>query len=104
MVTDFQKLVWAKLEEIPQGRITSYKELARAVGKSRAVRAVGSACASNPNLIEVPCHRVVRSDGKVGSYRGGYKTKIALLEKEGISIDQNGCVANFSNCFHHFDS
>ena len=67
---------------IPYGHRWSYAHLAQAAGSPRAVRAAGSACASNPLPIVVPCHRVVRADGLIGSYRGGAEAKAFLLEHE----------------------
>ena len=83
--TDFQRTVWLALTKIPRGTVITYKELAARVGKPKAVRAVANAVGSNPFAPEVPCHRVVRSDGGLGGYsgQGGIKTKLALLKKEG---------------------
>lgn len=79
----FRSTVVEFLPRIGFGRTMSYAEVAAAVGNPRAVRAVGSACASNPVPIFVPCHRVVRSDGTFGAYRGGPEAKRHLLELEG---------------------
>jgi methylated-DNA-[protein]-cysteine S-methyltransferase len=68
--------------DIPYGTYASYAKLARLSGSPRAVRAVGTACATNPIPIVVPCHRVIRSDGTMGNYRGGPAAKRALLELE----------------------
>src|SRR3989344_4101680 len=86
--TDFQKKVWRKLLTIPKGKTITYKELARKVGKPRAIRAVANAVGANPLIITIPCHRVIGSDGSIGGYsgRGGIKTKRALLIKEGVKI------------------
>lgn len=70
------------LNLIPYGQRWSYAQLAHAAGSPRAVRAAGSACSSNPLPIVVPCHRVVRADGLIGSYRGGAEAKAFLLEHE----------------------
>jgi len=86
MATELQQQVWSKLKEIPKGKVATYAELARAVGKPRAVRAVASAVGKNPNLVTVPCHRVVRSDGQVGQYADGQEFKIKLLRQEGVSV------------------
>ncbi|MDQ3104068.1 MAG: methylated-DNA--[protein]-cysteine S-methyltransferase [Actinomycetota bacterium] len=78
----FRRDVLVRLPDIAYGTTASYASLARAVGSPRAVRAVGSACASNPLPVVVPCHRVIRSDGAAGSYAGGPEAKLALLALE----------------------
>ena len=80
--TAFQKKVWDALREIPAGETRSYSEVARAIGDPKAVRAVATACASNPVALAVPCHRVVRSDGQLAGYRWGIERKKKLLERE----------------------
>ena len=80
--TAFQKKVWDALREIPVGQTRSYSEVARAIGDPKAVRAVATACASNPVALAVPCHRVVRSDGELAGYRWGIERKKKLLEQE----------------------
>lgn len=82
--TPFQLSVWKELEKIPYGQSISYQAIAAAVGKPKAVRAVGTAIGSNPLSIIVPCHRVLTSDGKLGGYAGGLAAKLALLQTEGI--------------------
>lgn len=78
----FRREVQSSLPTIPYGRTISYADLASSTGRPRAVRAVGSACASNPLPIVLPCHRVVRSDGSLGNYLGGVEAKQRLLELE----------------------
>ncbi|GAB3271177.1 methylated-DNA--[protein]-cysteine S-methyltransferase [Sinomonas notoginsengisoli] len=78
----FRRTVLAHLEIIPFGATESYTEVARAVGNPKAVRAVGTACATNPLPVVVPCHRVLRSDGSLGGYIGGLEAKTALLALE----------------------
>jgi AraC family transcriptional regulator, regulatory protein of adaptative response / methylated-DNA-[protein]-cysteine methyltransferase len=80
--TAFQRRVWQELQRIPRGTTRTYSQIARAVGKPRAVRAVARACATNPVSIVVPCHRVVRADGKLAGYRWGLSRKEKLLERE----------------------
>ncbi|GIW82778.1 MAG: hypothetical protein KatS3mg105_4585 [Gemmatales bacterium] len=80
--TPFQKTVWRYLQTIPPGTTRSYREVARAIGRPRAVRAVAQACARNPIALFVPCHRVIRSDGKLGGYRWGLAQKERLLDAE----------------------
>jgi AraC family transcriptional regulator of adaptative response/methylated-DNA-[protein]-cysteine methyltransferase len=81
--TAFQRLVWDELTRIPLGDTVSYAEVARRVGRPKAVRAVAAACAGNPVAVVIPCHRVVRSDGGLGGYRWGVGRKAALLNAEG---------------------
>lgn len=78
----FRREVLGRLREIPYGSTRSYAAVAASTGHPRAVRAVGSACATNPVPIVVPCHRVVRSDGTAGGYLGGPETKAFLLRLE----------------------
>ena len=78
----FRQLVQRHLTEIPYGRTESYGEVASLVGNPRAVRAVGSACATNPLPVVVPCHRVLRTGGALGGYVGGLHVKTALLALE----------------------
>jgi AraC family transcriptional regulator of adaptative response/methylated-DNA-[protein]-cysteine methyltransferase len=80
--TAFQAQVWEELRRIPSGETRSYAEIARAIGKPSAVRAVARACATNPVALVVPCHRVVGSDGSLTGYRWGVKRKKAILERE----------------------
>jgi AraC family transcriptional regulator of adaptative response/methylated-DNA-[protein]-cysteine methyltransferase len=83
--TKFQRRVWDALVAIPYGETRSYKQIAEAIGKPDAVRAVGSACGANPIAIVVPCHRVIGSDGKLHGYAGGLHRKEKLLAGEGQS-------------------
>lgn len=80
--TAFQQMVWKELRRIPRGETRSYAEVAKTIGRPKAVRAVANACASNPVALVVPCHRVVHKSGKLSGYRWGTKRKTALLEKE----------------------
>jgi len=82
--TDFQVSVWKELLKIPRGKTKTYKEIALAIGKPNSSRAVANACAQNPYAPEVPCHRVVRSDGSLGGYSadGGMERKRELLDME----------------------
>ncbi len=80
--TAFQRQVWEALRAIPYGETRSYSDIARAIGRPTAVRAVARACATNRVSVVVPCHRVVREDGGVGGYRWGIERKKALLAKE----------------------
>jgi AraC family transcriptional regulator of adaptative response/methylated-DNA-[protein]-cysteine methyltransferase len=80
--TAFQRQVWEKLRAIPYGQTVSYGDVAKALGKPGAVRAVGRACATNPVALVIPCHRVVREDQSLGGYRWGLERKKRLLERE----------------------
>ena len=80
--TGYRRAVLDHLREVPYGRTESYTEVARATAHPRAVRAVGSACATNPVPLVVPCHRVLRSDGSLGGYVGGLDVKAHLLALE----------------------
>ena len=86
--TDFQIKVWNAISKIPKGKVKTYKELARSIRKPKASRAVANACGKNPFPIKIPCHRVIRSDGRLGGYsgNGGIKTKRKLLRSEGVFI------------------
>jgi len=84
--TEFQQKVWNALRKISTGRTKSYGEIARAVGKPKAVRAVGGACGANPIPVLVPCHRVLAAHGKIGGFGGGLDWKRTLLAREGIKI------------------
>lgn len=80
--TAFQQQVWQALRSIPAGSTASYAEIARRIGRPKAVRAVAQACAANDLAVAIPCHRVVRSDGDLSGYRWGVARKRALLERE----------------------
>lgn len=82
--TNFQIAVWKELLKIPIGETTTYKNIAIAIGKPNSSRAVANACAQNPYAPEVPCHRVIRSDGSLGGYSadGGIQSKKKLLAME----------------------
>ena len=86
--TNFQIKVWNAISKIPKGKVITYKELARLIRKPKASRAVANACGKNPFPIKIPCHRVIRSDGRLGGYsgKGGIKTKRKLLRSEGVFI------------------
>ncbi len=84
--TPFQARVWQALQQIPRGETVSYGELARAIGRPKAVRAVAGACAANPVALVVPCHRVVGRDGALTGYRWGVERKRALLHREALAV------------------
>ncbi len=86
-VKSFSDKVYAAVIQIPKGRVATYKEIARAIGRPAAVRAVGSALNKNPFAPRVPCHRVVRSDSRIGGFARGTLIKERLLKREGIRVD-----------------
>ena len=100
MNKNFNKKCYQKLALIPEGMISTYSEIAKSLN-SKAYRAVGNAMSNNPNLIYVPCHRIIRSDGSLGKYRLGINKKIHLLEKEGITIKDNR-VVDFKSKLYKF--
>jgi methylated-DNA-[protein]-cysteine S-methyltransferase len=79
----FTQKVYAVVAKIPKGQVLTYKEVARRAGNPRAYRAVGNIMHNNPDTKKVPCHRVVRSDGRPGGYARGTPRKVAILRKEG---------------------
>ena len=85
--TGFQQVVWRALLAIPYGETCSYGELARAIGRPAASRAVGAANGRNPIAIVIPCHRVIGADGSMTGYGGGLPTKKWLLAHEGVPTD-----------------
>jgi len=92
--TPFQQAVWAALLGVGSGRTCSYGEIARRIGRPRAVRAVGAANGANPLVIIVPCHRVIGADGSLTGYSAGMPRKIALLAHEaavgGLALEHDG--------------
>ncbi|MBU4245476.1 MAG: MGMT family protein [Nanoarchaeota archaeon] len=96
MPLSFSARVLELTKRIPKGKVSTYGDIAKALGNPKAARAVGNALNKNPHPVTVPCHRVVRSGGAVGGYVSGKKEKIALLKSEGIKI-KRGKVADFDN-------
>lgn len=81
-VTDFEKKVYRAILAIPVGEVRSYQWVAKKIGSPSAARAVGTALKNNPFAPIVPCHRVVKADGRLGGYSGGIRKKLQLLEME----------------------
>lgn len=81
----FSEKCYSLLRKVPKGKTTTYKDIAEALN-TKAYRAVGRAMNKNPYAPQVACHRVIKSNGKIGGFAGGTKKKIALLKKEGIKI------------------
>jgi methylated-DNA-[protein]-cysteine S-methyltransferase len=97
---NFMEKVYAACSKIPKGKVSTYGEIAAALGKPGASRAVGNALNKNRSS-SVPCHRVVRSDGSVGGFAHGSSVKIRMLENEGIRI-RNGKVEDLSKITKSF--
>lgn len=98
-MTEFQSRVLDLASKIPKGKVTTYNELARALGRPRAYRAVANVLAGNPDPMRTPCHRVVRSDGRIGGYKLGTAQKVKLLKTEGVEV-RNKKVDLTSHMFH----
>ena len=90
-ITEFQKKVYYLCREIPKGKVSTYKAIAEKIG-NKSYRAIGNALNKNPFAPEVPCHRVVLSNGSIGGFANGKKAKIKLLEKEGVKVEKNKIV------------
>jgi len=86
--------VYVLLSKIPPGKVSTYGDIAKALGHPKAARAIGRIIANNPNPISIPCHRVVKSNGEIGGFAYGEQRKTEILEKEGIKF-QNRIVENF---------
>jgi methylated-DNA-[protein]-cysteine S-methyltransferase len=100
-MTLFQKKCYEMLEKVPQGYITTYADLAIAIGHKGAYRAVGSAMNKNPYAPKVPCHRVVKSNGDLGGYAFGSAIKTKRLHQEGVLVSHHKIV-NFKNKLFKF--
>jgi methylated-DNA-[protein]-cysteine S-methyltransferase len=98
---NLDKQVYKKLTEVPEGMVTSYSELAKAVGLKNGQRVIGQIMKNNPYPVIIPCHRVVNADGKIGGFFYGDKVKTKMLKKEGIKI-QNGKILNWDKKFYKF--
>ena len=98
----FSEKVYALCKKVPKGKVTTYKEIGKALGKRGMIyRAVGVALNKNPDAPKVPCHRVVQSDGSVGGFAQGPRKKIALLKKEGMVIEK-GKIKHFEKILFRF--
>lgn len=87
-MTAFERSVYEEVKKIPKGRVATYRQIARILGRPRGGRAVGNAL--NKNIFSnVPCHRVVRADGSVGGYAWGMQEKINVLRREGVRVESN---------------
>ena len=91
-MTKFQSECYEALKKVPKGKVITYAGLARMVGRPKAHRAVGSAMNKNPYAPQVPCHRVVKSNGDLGGFATDIKVKIKRLQKEGVVVSDNKIV------------
>jgi len=98
---NLEQKIYKKLLEVPKGQITTYGELAKAVGLKNGQRIVGKIMNKNPYPVIIPCHRVVMSTGKIGGYAYGEHIKIKLLNDEGIQI-KNGQITDLKNRIYRF--
>lgn len=89
--------VYDLLQKIPAGKVSTYGDIAKALGNPSASRLIGRILGKNPNPVQVPCHRVVMSNGKLGGYMHGIKIKKELLKKEGVAFVNETTVFNFKN-------
>ena len=96
-----EEKVYNKLLEVPKGKITTYGELAKAIGLKNGQRVIGKIMNKNPYPVIVPCHRVIKSDGKIGGYAWGEKVKAKMLLNEGIKI-KNGKILDVEKSIHRF--
>jgi len=90
----FQEKIYQVVAKIPKGRVLSYKEVARRGGNAQACRVEGNIM-NRHNIKGLPCHRVIRSDGRVGGYKWGTKKKIKRLQAEGVKISKDGKIIGF---------
>jgi len=98
---NLDRRVYKKLCKVPKGKITTYGELAKAVGLKNGQRVIGRIMNKNPYPVIVPCHRVVKSDGKIGGYAYGEKPKTKMLIREGLKI-KNGKIVDFDDVIYRF--
>lgn len=98
MVGGFSSKVFFACARIPKGKVSTYSEIALAIGSPKSARAVGNALNKNPDTKKTPCHRVIRSDGSVGGYAFGAKKKFLLLKSEGVLFNSLGRVC-LDKCF-----
>ncbi len=96
----FNELVWELTKQVPEGKVTTYREIAHALN-CRAYRAVGNALNRNPHIGVIPCHRVVNSDGRIGGFAHDEAEKIKRLNDEGIQISK-GRIVDFETRLHRF--
>lgn len=100
-MNDLEKRVYRNLLKVPKGKVTTYGELARAAGIANGQRAIGRIMNKNPFPVIIPCHRVVKSDGKIGGYFYGEDVKSKMLSTEGVLI-KNGKIQNWEKSVFRF--
>jgi|TARA_B100000029_G_scaffold74485_1_gene66361 methylated-DNA-[protein]-cysteine S-methyltransferase len=93
--------VYKKLLDVPSGKITTYGELAKAVGLKNGQRKIGQIMKNNPLPVVIPCHRVVKSDGTIGGYAFGVEIKVNMLSKEGVKISKSK-ILDYENKMFYF--
>ena len=96
-----EEKVYKKLLEVPKGKVTTYGELAKAIGLKNGQRVIGRIMNKNPYPVIVPCHRVIKSNGKIGGYAWGEKVKSKMLSNEGIKI-KDGKILDAENTIYRF--
>ena len=98
---NLEQQVYKKLTQVPQGKVTTYGELSKAVGLKNGQRVIGQIMKKNPCPVIIPCHRVVKSDGTVGGYAYGGDIKTNMLQKEGIKI-HDGKILDWNKKYYKF--
>ena len=96
-----EEKVYKKLLEVPKGKVTTYGDLAKAIGLKNGQRVIGKIMNKNPYPVIIPCHRVIKSDGKIGGYAWGEKVKAKMLSNEGIKI-KKGKILEMKNAIYRF--
>ncbi|GIK83628.1 MAG: hypothetical protein BroJett025_02500 [Patescibacteria group bacterium] len=107
MTTEFAEKIYSQLKKVPKGKVITYKALAQSIG-TKAYQAVGTVMKNNPYAPEVPCHRVVATNGTIGGFKGkksgkAILEKIGMLQKEGVKTE-NGKIKNFEKVVYTFNS
>ncbi len=102
--TELERRVYGTLAQVPSGRVTTYMELARAIGLKNGQRAIGGIMNRNPYPVIIPCHRVVMSTGEIGGYAYGRTVKEKMLSNEGIEITGGKKIADMERVMYRFDA
>lgn len=96
ILTKFEERVYKETAKIPRGKVCSYKDIARKIGRPRAYRAVANALGKNPFALKVPCHRVIKNDDTIGGFARGVTAKKRLLRSEGLTLKDNVVIMSMS--------